>query len=58
VPLALRAGDLRCQKLEFYLHIYFAIHPAMPDSGRNLNDLKRELANFKLFLDTKGAELS
>ena len=32
-PLHLRANDLKCQKLEFYLHIYFAIYPALPESG-------------------------
>ena len=46
------------QKLEFYIHIYFAIYPALPDSGLHSRDLKRELGEFKVFLDTKGAELS
>jgi LisH domain-containing protein ARMC9 len=58
VPIQLRSGDLKCQKLEFYIHIYFAIYPALPDSGQNDKDLKRELGQFKIFLDTKGAELS
>lgn len=58
VPIQLRAGDLKCQKLEFYIHIYFAIYPALPDSGMHARDLKRELGEFKVFLDTKGAELS
>lgn len=58
VPIQLRAGDLKCQKLEFYIHIYFAIYPALPDSGLHSRDLKRELGEFKVFLDTKGAELS
>lgn len=58
VPMTLRASDLRCQKLEFYLHIYFAIFPALPDSGMRQADLMRELANFKMYLDTRGAELS
>jgi len=58
VPLQLRASDLKCQKLEFYLHIYFAIYPALPGSGGSERDLKRELAAFKVFLDTKGSELS
>ena len=58
VPLQLRGSDLKCQKLEFYIHIYFAIYPSLPGSGQNERDLKRELASFKIFLDTKGAELS
>jgi len=58
VPIQLRASDLKCQKLEFYVHIYFAIYPALPDSGQNERELKRELSAFKVFLDTKGSELS
>ena len=58
VPLQLRAADLKCQKLEFYIHIYFAVYPALPGTGLSERDLKRELAAFKIFLDTKGAELS
>ena len=57
-PLHLRANDLKCQKLEFYLHIYFAIYPALPESGQSARDLARELSAFKVFLDTKGSELS
>ena len=57
-PITLRANDLKCQKLEFYLHIYFAIYPSLPDTGLGERDLKRELGAFKIFLDTKGSELS
>mmetsp|Transcript_18586 Transcript_18586/g.28544 ORF Transcript_18586/g.28544 Transcript_18586/m.28544 type:complete len:204 (-) Transcript_18586:2490-3101(-) len=57
-PIQLRANDLKCQKLEFYLHIYFAIFPSLPDSGQSERDLRRELSAFKQFLDTKGSELS
>lgn len=57
-PLALRANDLKCQKLEFYLHIYFAIYPSLPDTGQGEREMKRELGAFKVFLDTKGSELS
>lgn len=58
VPLQLRGGDLKCQKLEFYLHIFFAVYPALQGSNGTERDLKRELGAFKVFLDTKGAELS
>ena len=44
--------------MEFYIHIYFAIYPALAESGQNERDLKRELTAFKVFLDTKGSELS
>lgn len=50
-----------CQKLEFYLHIYFAIfpvHPNNPQGVGNEKELRKELLAFKSFLDTKGAELS
>lgn len=60
MPLGHRANDLKCQKLEFYVHIYFAIYPALPENERNVadGDLARELSAFKVFLDTKGSELS
>jgi hypothetical protein len=58
VPLQLRGSDLKCQKLEFYLNIFFAIYPALPGSNGTERDLKRELSAFKVFLDTKGGELS
>jgi len=58
VPLQLRGVDLKCQKLEFYLRIYFAIYPALPGSNGTEKDLRRELQAFKVFLDTKGGELS
>jgi len=34
------------------------VYPALPGTGLSERDLKRELAAFKIFLDTKGAELS
>ncbi len=42
------------------MHIYFAIFPVHPNNPQAGNDkeLKKELNAFKLFLDTKGAELS
>lgn len=60
VPLGHRANDLKCQKLEFYVHIYFAIYPALPENEGRVGDgdLARELSAFKVFLDTKGSELS
>ena len=58
VPIQSRVNNIKCQKLEFYIHIYFAIYPALPDSGKSERDLVRELNSFKLFLETKGSELS
>jgi len=43
------------------LHIYFAIfpvHPNNPQAQNNDKELRKELGAFKMFLDTKGAELS
>ncbi len=64
MPLSLRSSDVICQKLEFYVHIYFAIFPVHPNNpsvgvtgGANA-ELRKELAAFKIFLDTKGSELS
>jgi hypothetical protein len=47
VPYALRQNDLICQKLEFYLHIYFSVYPSFmggPNQAQNSSELKRELA--------------
>ena len=61
MPVSLRQSDVICQKLEFYLHIYFAIfpvHPNNPQAHNNEKELRKELMAFKIFLDTKGSELS
>jgi len=60
VPLALRQNDLICQKLEFYIRIYFAIFPVHPINPQapSEKELKKELLAFRHFLDTNGAELS
>jgi hypothetical protein len=34
------------------------VHPNNPQAGNNEKELKKELQAFKVFLDTKGAELS
>mgnify|MGYP006950290537 CR=1 FL=1 len=55
-------NNFQAKKLEFYLRIYFVIyihHPyntqTRPKSDK---ELKKEQNDFKLYLDTKGAELS
>jgi len=61
VPIMLRQEDLLTQKLEFYLQIYFSVYPAfMGNVGQQQRerDLKRELENFKFYLDTRGQDLS
>ncbi len=60
MPVSVRQHEIIAQKLEFYLHIYFAIFPVHPmnQAAPNGKELKKELHAFKVFLDTKGAELS
>jgi len=61
VPIMLRQEDLICQKLEFYLQIYFSVYPAFMGTNNQQQrdgDLKRELENFKVYLDTRGQDLS
>jgi hypothetical protein len=33
MPVSLRQEDVICQKLEFYLRIYFAVYPSFMSSG-------------------------
>ena len=66
VPSSLKESDYDCKKLEFHLHIYFVVfvvHPCnkarlQQSQGALEKELKREQSEFKLFLDTKGADLS
>ena len=57
LPIMLRQEDLICQKLEFYLQIYFSVYPAFmgtANAATREKDLRRELDNFKVYLDTRG----
>ena len=60
IPLNMRQKDLVCYKLIFYCHIYFAVFPLHPNNSRGPNekDLRREMKEFKNYLETKGADLS
>eukprot|EP01022_Parablepharisma_sp_SALTPOND_P020247 TRINITY_DN3631_c0_g1_i2.p2 TRINITY_DN3631_c0_g1~~TRINITY_DN3631_c0_g1_i2.p2 ORF type:complete len:381 (-),score=39.11 TRINITY_DN3631_c0_g1_i2:2352-3494(-) len=56
----LQTNDEICHKLEFYLHVYFAIfpmHSLNPRSG-DINKLKRELDEFKLYLDSEKSKFA
>ena len=48
------------KKLEFYLRVYFVIYLSHPCNRRPVSqqELKKEQADFKQYLDTRGAELS
>ena len=55
--------SFQAKKLEFYLRIYFVIfvnHPYSSQQKKAVSekDLKKEQFDFKMYLDTRGAELS
>ncbi|XP_023379623.1 lisH domain-containing protein ARMC9 [Pteropus vampyrus] len=59
VPSSLRDGDVLARKLEFYLHIHFAIYLLKHSVGRpDKEDLDERISYFKTYLETKGAALS
>ncbi|XP_039090507.1 lisH domain-containing protein ARMC9 isoform X3 [Hyaena hyaena] len=59
VPSSIRDGDSLAQKLEFYLHIHFAIYLLKHSVGRpDKEDLDERISYFKTYLETKGAALS
>lgn len=50
-----------CKKIEFNIHIYFVVyvmHPYNKHRPATEKELKKEQADFKQFLDTKGSDLS
>ena len=51
----MQAYDEICHKLEFYLHVYFAIYPmhATNSHSGDINKLKVELNAFKIYLDVE-----
>ncbi|XP_051010197.1 lisH domain-containing protein ARMC9 [Acomys russatus] len=59
VPRSLRDTDSLAQKLEFYLHIHFAIYLLKYSGGRpDKQELDERISYFKTYLETKGAALS
>ncbi|XP_040495070.1 lisH domain-containing protein ARMC9 isoform X1 [Ursus maritimus] len=59
VPSSIRDRDSLAQKLEFYLHIHFAIYLLKYSVGRpDKEDLDERIFYFKTYLETKGAALS
>ncbi|CAO2625260.1 LisH domain-containing protein ARMC9 [Lemmus lemmus] len=59
VPSSIRDTDSLAQKLEFYLHIHFAIYPLKYSGGRpDKQELDERISYFKTYLETKGAALS
>ncbi|XP_066477875.1 lisH domain-containing protein ARMC9 [Tiliqua scincoides] len=59
VPSAIRDNEAVTQKLEFYLHIHFAIFLLKHNVGKpNKAALDERISRFKTYLETKGAALS
>ncbi|XP_052049563.1 lisH domain-containing protein ARMC9 isoform X2 [Apodemus sylvaticus] len=59
IPSSIRDTDLMAQKLEFYLHIHFAIYLLKSSGGRpDKQELDERISYFKTYLETKGAALS
>ncbi|XP_049979066.1 lisH domain-containing protein ARMC9 isoform X2 [Alexandromys fortis] len=59
VPSSIRDTDSLARKLEFYLHIHFAIYPLKYSGGRpDKQELDEKISYFKTYLETKGAALS
>lgn len=59
LPSSIRDSDPLAQKLEFYLHIHFAIYLLKYSGGRpDKQELDERISYFKTYLETKGAALS
>ncbi|XP_041095701.1 lisH domain-containing protein ARMC9-like [Polyodon spathula] len=59
VPAQVQDCDLLAQKLEFYLHVHFAIYPLKNSVGKlDREDLDERITHFKHYLETRGAALS
>uniref|UniRef100_G1T834 LisH domain-containing protein ARMC9 n=1 Tax=Oryctolagus cuniculus TaxID=9986 RepID=G1T834_RABIT len=59
VPSSVRDGDCVAQKLEFYLHIHFAIYLLKHGPGRpDKQELDERISHFRSYLETRGAALS
>ncbi|XP_053316729.1 lisH domain-containing protein ARMC9 [Spea bombifrons] len=59
IPADMRINDPLAQKLEFYLHIHFAIFPLKHSVGRmDRADCEDRISHFKTYLETSGAALS
>ncbi|KAJ8403198.1 hypothetical protein AAFF_G00354150 [Aldrovandia affinis] len=59
MPPDIRDFDPVAQKLEFYLHIHFAIYPLKFTPARpDRSDFEERIKHFKHYLETRGAALS
>ncbi|XP_069473663.1 lisH domain-containing protein ARMC9 isoform X3 [Ambystoma mexicanum] len=59
IPPEIRDSDPLAQKLEFYLHIHFAIYPLKHGVGKSDRaDIDDRISHFRTYLETSGAALS
>jgi len=63
IPQEMQRRDFVTKKLEFYLHIYFVVYIYHPYNNKNFRarseqEQKAEQIDFKMYLDSRGAELS
>ncbi|XP_020827819.1 lisH domain-containing protein ARMC9 isoform X3 [Phascolarctos cinereus] len=59
IPTSVREGETVAQKLEFCLHIHFAIFPLKRISGKpDKAEFDERISYFKAYLETRGAALS
>ncbi|XP_063298926.1 lisH domain-containing protein ARMC9 isoform X3 [Pelobates fuscus] len=59
IPAETRNNEPLSQKLEFYLHIHFAIFPLKHSVGQiDRADCEARISYFKMYLETSGAALS
>ena len=59
VPPLVRRTDRSAQKLEFYLHIFFAIYPLHPSNPKpQPAAIPETMQAFKYYLETEGASLA
>ncbi|NWU70920.1 ARMC9 protein, partial [Pterocles burchelli] len=59
ISSSVQDDELVAQKLEFHLHVHFAIYPLKHFIGKpDEDELEERISHFKAYLETKGAALS
>lgn len=59
IPPAMRRRDRTCIKLEFYVHVYFAVYPVHEINARpDAKGLTQSMERFRGYLESNGAALS
>uniref|UniRef100_A0A667WYA6 LisH domain-containing protein ARMC9 n=1 Tax=Myripristis murdjan TaxID=586833 RepID=A0A667WYA6_9TELE len=59
IPSEVKDTDSQAQRLEFYLHIHFTIHPLRNHPGsHDRAEFDKRISHFRQYLETRGAALS